>query len=114
LVFLQSHKGALSVTTSGQANTTRKLVLFIAEGAPSSVQAIANLSKARAALMPAELEIEFVNVFQHPERAVRDRILVTPTLFRFDNPFGPRLVGDLSDRETVEVFLAQALLDEPT
>jgi circadian clock protein KaiB len=85
------------------------LVLFIAEGAPSSTQAIANLRKANAALRPAEVEIECVNVFENPERAVRERILVTPTLFDFDNPCGPRLVGDLSDRSKLEIFLAQAL-----
>ena len=46
-----------------------------------------------------------IDIYQHPERAVPEQIVVTPTLFKkLPLPFR-RMIGDLSDRERVLLAL---------
>jgi len=82
---------------------TVRLLLFVVEGAPRTGAAIDNLRRALAAFDARAFLLEIVNVFDAPERALADRVMVTPTLLA---PGGsPRLVGDLSETNMLNYFL---------
>ena len=82
---------------------TAMLVLFVAGDAPTSVQALTNLR--RVLETTSDPSFEIVDVFASPETALSNRILMTPTLMRAESPWGPRLVGNLSDEEALRAFL---------
>jgi len=78
-----------------------KFRLYIAGDAPNSVQARANLSALCRTHLPDRHEIEIVDVFRHPRRALQDGIFMTPTLVRIA-PLPPvKIVGTLSHAGTV-------------
>lgn len=81
------------------------LRLYIADGAPNSTRAIANLQSLRERCGQSGCAPELVDVVDEPLRALNDGILVTPTLVRFAPLPEVRIVGDLSDWHRV----AQAL-----
>jgi circadian clock protein KaiB len=78
-----------------------KLRLYVAGESPNSVRAIANLRAIfQDWLSQIAWQLEIVDVFAEPTRAVKDQILVTPTLLKLTPPV-VRIVGDLSQREIV-------------
>lgn len=78
-----------------------KLRLYVAGQSPNSVRAIANLRAiCQKQLAHVSWQLEIVDVFVEPLRAVEDHILVTPTLLKLTPPVA-HIVGDLSQRETV-------------
>jgi len=74
--------------------------LYIANEAPSSAQAMANLPSICQEYLPGRHEIEVVDILREPLRALAEGILVTPTLVRLSPPVR-HIVGDLSDRAIV-------------
>ena len=54
--------------------------LYIAGGAPNSVQAIANLEAICEEYLKDGYKLEIVDVLEHPRRAMADGVLVTPSL----------------------------------
>jgi len=79
------------------------LRLYVAGRAPNSELARANLA-AMLDTAGRRVRLEIVDVLEHPERAVRDGILVTPTLVR-PGRVPARVVGNLSDRDGVRAAL---------
>lgn len=79
-----------------------RLRLYVAGQAPHSVAARANLEILLSGV-PAELEV--VDVFEHPGRAVADDILVTPTLLKFEPAPACRVIGNLSHLSRVRRLL---------
>lgn len=75
--------------------------LYVAGGAPNSAQAVANLSALCRAHIPDRHEIEIVDVFREPKRALADRIFMTPTLVRLAPAPVIRIVGNLSNADAV-------------
>lgn len=75
--------------------------IYVAEGALNSLQAVANLRAICRAYLPDRHEIEVVDVFTQPLRALADRIVMTPTLVVLSPPPLRRIVGSLSDTEVV-------------
>lgn len=73
-----------------------KFRLYIAEDAENSAQAVANLTAFCRAHLPDRHEIEVVDVFREPKRAMADRILMTPTLIKLVPSPVRRIVGTLS------------------
>ena len=73
-----------------------KFRLYIAGEAPNSAQAIANLAAICRAHFPDRHEIELVDVFLEPKRALADGILMTPTLIKMIPAPVRRIVGTLS------------------
>lgn len=70
--------------------------LYVAGHTANSAQAIANLHAICRDYLPQQHEIEIVDVFKDPARALADRIMMTPTLLRLE-PLPPiRVVGSLS------------------
>jgi len=86
-----------------------KFRLYVAGDAPNSAQAIANLAAFCRAHLPDRYEIEVVDVFREPKRALAEGIFMTPTLVVLTPPPVRRIVGTLSHTQTV--LQALGLLD---
>jgi circadian clock protein KaiB len=78
-----------------------KFRLYVAGDAQNSAQAIANLTALCRAHLPDRHEIEIVDVIRDPNRALADRILMTPTLVKLAPSPARRIVGTLSQTQPV-------------
>jgi circadian clock protein KaiB len=82
-----------------------KFQLYVAGEALNSTQAIANLAAFCRAHLPDRYEIEIVDVFREPKRALAEGIFMTPTLVVLTPPPVRRIVGTLSHTQTVLLAL---------
>lgn len=82
-----------------------KLLLFIAGSSPNSSLALMNLRKVLGKNGHANVKLDVVDVDEEPDRALALRVLVTPTLLWDQQPFGRRLIGDLSSEVDLSAFL---------
>jgi circadian clock protein KaiB len=79
-----------------------KFRLYVAGDAQNSAQAIANLNALCRVHLLDRHDIEIVNVFREPKRALADGILMTPTLVKLaPSPAPRRIVGTLSQTQPV-------------
>lgn len=80
------------------------LRLYVAGRSPNSEAARRNL---RALLERAgsACDLEVIDVFEAPERALADGIVLTPTLLKVAPPPTQLLVGDLRDPEVLRLAL---------
>jgi circadian clock protein KaiB len=92
---------------SAAITTVAVLRLYIAGGAPNSLQAIANLEAICRQYLKGGHRLEVVDVLEHPERAMAEGVLVTPSLAKVFPLPGAGVVGNLSD--TAKVLLALGL-----
>jgi circadian clock protein KaiB len=79
--------------------------LYIAGDTLNSAQALANLSALCRLHLPDRYEIDIVDVFQQPERALADGIFMTPTLVKLAPSPVQSIVGTLSQTQTVSLVL---------
>jgi circadian clock protein KaiB len=75
--------------------------LYVAGETHNSLRAIANLAALCREYLPDRHEIEVVDIFKEPNRALADGILMTPTLIKLAPAPAQRIVGTLSDMQTV-------------
>ena len=75
--------------------------LFVAGNALNSAQAIANLSALCRTHLAERHEIEIVDVFRDPKRALAEGIFMTPTLVKLTPAPVQRIVGTLSRTQRV-------------
>jgi circadian clock protein KaiB len=75
--------------------------LFVAGGTQNSAQAVANLNAICREHLPDRHAIEVVDVLREPKRALADGILMTPTLVRLAPSPVERIIGTLSQKQTV-------------
>jgi circadian clock protein KaiB len=80
--------------------------LYVAGNAPNSLRAIANAKAICDERFPSGFKLEIVDLLQHPERALADGIIVTPTLVRLAPLPLRKVVGNLSDSSQVLLVLA--------
>ena len=73
-----------------------KFRLYVAGDAQNSSHAISNLAAICRARLPDCHEIELVDVFLEPKRALADGVLMTPTLIKLTPSPVRRIVGTLS------------------
>jgi len=85
-----------------------RLRLFVAGSGPNSLRAIANAKAICAEHFAGRHELEIVDLLEHPERALADGIIVTPTLLKLSPRPVTRVIGNL--RDTAQVLLALATL----
>lgn len=78
-----------------------KFRLYVAGDALNSTQALTNLAALCRAHLPDRHEIEVVDVFKNPQRALADGIFMTPTLIKLAPSPARRIVGTLSQTQTV-------------
>ena len=81
-----------------------KFRLYVAGDAPNSAQAIANLAAFCREHLPDRHQIEVVDVFRQPQRALADSIFMTPTVVVLAPPPVRRIVGTLG--HTLTMLLA--------
>lgn len=80
--------------------------LYVAGDAQNSAQAVSNLGALCREHLAGRHEIEIVDVFREPKRALAEGIFMTPTLLKLAPSPAPRLiVGTLSQK----LSLMQAL-----
>lgn len=73
-----------------------KFRLYVADDALNSAQAHANLRALCHTYLSDRYEIDLVDVFKEPQRALADGIFMTPTLIRLAPLPVRRIVGTLS------------------
>jgi circadian clock protein KaiB len=78
-----------------------KFRLFIASDTLNSVQAESNLSAICKTHLAGCHEIEVIDVFKDPARALAEGIRMTPTLLKLSPPPQRRIIGTLADGERV-------------
>jgi len=78
-----------------------KFRLYIAADTHNSAQAVANLNSLCRAHLADRHEIEIVDVFRQPQRALAEGIRMTPTLIKLAPAPMKRIVGTLSQTQRV-------------
>jgi len=89
------------VSPPAKANSVVRLLLYVADDTQNSVVAVDNLTAICKAHLPGRHEIEVVDVFKQPDRALADHVFMTPTLIRLAPLPVRRIVGTLSQQEKV-------------
>jgi circadian clock protein KaiB len=74
-----------------------RLRLYVAGNAPNSARALANVKAICDEHFKARHELEVIDLLKHPERALADAIIVTPTLLKLTPLPILRVIGDLRD-----------------
>ncbi len=82
-----------------------ELRLYVAGDASNSALAQANLATLCRTHLPQRHEIEVVDVFREPKRALADSVFMTPTLVKLGPAPQRRIVGTLSQTQTVLLAL---------
>lgn len=82
-----------------------KFRLYVAGEAMNATLAIANLSAICRAHLPGQHVIEVIDVFREPKRALADGIFMTPTLIKLSPAPIQKIVGTLSQTDTVLMAL---------
>lgn len=81
------------------------LRLYVAGDAPNSRLARKNLDTIIGKLNSDDYCIEIIDVLVDPKKALKDEILVTPTLIRLSPGPERRVIGNLSEYESVAYIL---------
>jgi circadian clock protein KaiB len=100
-------EGTTSEAEHGAA-TGLRLRLYVAAAAPNSVQAQSNLRALLEAAGAHDASVDVVDCIREPQRALRDGVLVTPTLVKLGPSPTCTIVGALSDRRAVLLALGLA------
>jgi circadian clock protein KaiB len=75
--------------------------LYIANNAPNSLRAVANLTAICNEYLVDNFKLEVIDVLEYPQRALADGILVTPSLAKLSPRPATKIVGNLSDKSSV-------------
>lgn len=102
---------AVKPTTGSAAmnNDTIRLRLYLAGQSPNSTRAVANLERLLAGFSENRPQTELVDVFEARERALADRVLMTPMLLVETPGNVHRFVGDLAEPEGLSQLLSRFL-----
>lgn len=84
-----------------------KFQLYVAGDGLNSAQAVTNLAALCRVHLPQRHEIEVVDVFREPKRALAEGVFMTPTLVKLAPAPSRRIVGTLS--QTLPVLQALGL-----
>ena len=96
-----NRRAGKSKAASAQFPTVVVLRLYVAGGAPNSVQAIANLEAICAEYLKDGHRLEVVDVLENPRRAMAEGVLVTPSLTKLSPQPVAQVIGNLSDKMRV-------------
>jgi circadian clock protein KaiB len=78
-----------------------RLRLFVTGTTPRSARAIQNIRSICEEKLQGRYDLEVIDIYQHPEQAKPEQIVVAPTLVKKLPLPVRRLIGDLSDQERV-------------
>jgi circadian clock protein KaiB len=82
-----------------------RLRLFVTGSTQRSLNAIRNIREICDQRLEGRYELSVVDLYQHPEQAASEQIVVAPTLIKSHPLPARRIIGDLSDTEHVLVGL---------
>jgi circadian clock protein KaiB len=82
-----------------------ELRLYISGTSPRSGLAIANVRSLCDEFLAGRYDLEVIDIYQQPGKAVHEQIIAAPTLIKITPKPARRLIGDLSDRQKVLVGL---------
>lgn len=82
-----------------------ELRLYVAGQSPKSITAFANLKRICEEHLAGQYRIEIIDLLENPQLAARDQIVAIPTLVRQLPPPLRKLIGSLSNTESVLVGL---------
>jgi circadian clock protein KaiB len=89
-------------SASGPATTTVVVMcLYIANSAPNSVRAVANLEAICKEHLKDNFKLEIIDVLKYPLRALADGVVVTPSLAKLSPLPAAKVIGNLSDESSV-------------
>lgn len=77
------------------------LRLFVTGSTPRSMNAIRNLSAICDKWLPGRYDLSVVDIYQHPEQARTEQVVVAPTLVKMYPLPMRRVIGDLSNTAQV-------------
>ena len=103
-----SRRRKVSKAAGTGTTTVVVLRLYIAGGAPNSLQAIANLEAICQEYLKDGHKLEVVDVLEHPRRAMAEGVLVTPSLAKLSPLPAANVIGNLSDKAKVLLALGLA------
>jgi circadian clock protein KaiB len=85
------------------------LRLFVAGQTQKSLRAVRNIMKLCEEHLSGHFDLEIVDVYQQPEKAVEHQLVAAPTLVKLSPPPARRMVGDMSDSRRVLAGLGLAV-----
>jgi len=94
-------KRAKSSAAGAPVTTVVMMRLYVAGRAPNSVKAIANLEAICLRYLKDGYKLEIVDVCEHPQRALVDGVIVTPSLAKVSPAPASHVIGNLSDTGSV-------------
>jgi circadian clock protein KaiB len=94
-------KAAQRGASGGAVATIVVMRLYIANNAPNSVRAVANLEAICNEHLKDKFKLEIIDVLETPLRALADGILVTPSLTKMSPSPAAKVIGNLSDTKSV-------------
>lgn len=77
------------------------LRLYVTGMTPRSTQALITITALCDEHLSGRYDLEVIDIYQHPQRAVDDQVVAAPTLVRYLPAPVRRLIGDLSDTDRV-------------
>jgi circadian clock protein KaiB len=88
-----------------------KFRLYVTGGTENSLQALSNLTALCRRHLENRHEIEIVDVFLEPGRALEDRIFMTPTLVKLSPEPLRRIIGTLSQTQSITQALGLGIFE---
>lgn len=92
---------AFEQALSNSKNVKYRLSLYVTGVTPKSTRAIANIKAICEEYLQGQYELEIIDIYQQPELAQRESIIAAPTLIKMLPPPLRKLVGDMSNEESV-------------
>ncbi len=77
------------------------LRLYVTGSTPRSMKAIANLKAICEGELKGKVDLQVIDVLEHPQLAENEKVIATPTLIKEIPPPLRRIIGDLSDKDRV-------------
>lgn len=85
--------------------TDHELRLYVAGSTPLSLRAVQNVTRICEAALAGSYNLEIVDLYKQPSRAMEDQIIAIPTLIKWGPGSVKRLIGDLSQEARVRMGL---------
>ena len=78
-----------------------ELRLYVSGCTPKSARAIADFQRLCQKHLPGRCDVEIIDIYQQPDRAVEAQIVAVPTLIKSSPRSLRRLIGSLAETATV-------------
>lgn len=98
---MQKKEGRASRTNGSAKKVEYVLRLYITGASPNSARAIMNLKEICEKYLKGRYSLEIIDVYQQATLAKKEQIVALPLLIKSDPLPERRLIGDLSDTESV-------------